>query len=256
MSDVRVHTWEPNSNAGKPLFALNEKGVAFEHVYVSLTDFEQHAPEYLKLNPAGTVPTMVHGDLVLTESTPMCEYIDRTFPGPRLVPDDPLARYRMRDWCRRTDLAAAALSVIGWHNFMGPMVRQKPPEELERLIARIPTKERRIFWATAAKATFTEQQLADARAKVGAWAATMDRRLAESAYLAGPDYSLADLVAFANFYALTSTVPEYANRATTPHLLDWLGRIYARPATMATFALGRSLSRRAIDIKAGLEQAA
>ena len=57
MSAVHVHTWEPNSNSGKPLFALAEKGVAFEYHYINLTDFEQHAPEYLKLNPAGTVPT-------------------------------------------------------------------------------------------------------------------------------------------------------------------------------------------------------
>ena len=44
MTDVRVHTWEPNSNSGKPLFALAEKGVAFEHVYIDIVEFEQHLP--------------------------------------------------------------------------------------------------------------------------------------------------------------------------------------------------------------------
>ena len=57
MSDVTVHTWEPNSNSGKPLFALAEKGVPFDHAYIDIVKFEQHMPDYLALNPAGTVPT-------------------------------------------------------------------------------------------------------------------------------------------------------------------------------------------------------
>jgi glutathione S-transferase/GST-like protein len=248
MGSVHVYTWEPNSNSGKPLFALQEKGVAFEYHYVNLTDFEQHAPEYLKINPAGTVPTLIHDGRVFTESTPMCEYIDAAFPGIQLVPDDPKLRYRMRWWCRQVDINAAALSVIGWHTYMGPMVRQKPPAELERLIARIPTKERRLFWKTASQATFTEEQLNNARARVGAWVGTMDARLAQSPWLVGPDYTVADLVAFANFYALPLTVPEYANEAKVPHYMDWLRRIYRRPATLATFEKGRSLARRAFDI--------
>lgn len=248
MSNVHVHTWEPNSNSGKPLFALAEKGVAFEYHYINLTDFEQHAPEYLKINPAGTVPTLIHDGQVFTESTPMCEYISAAFPGISLVPQDPKLRYRMRWWCRQVDINAAALSVLGWHNHLGPMVRQKPKEELERLIARIPSKERRLFWKTASQATFTEEQLANARARVGAWVARMDARFAESPYLVGPDYTVADLVAFANFYALPLTVPEYANEERVPHYFDWLRRIYRRPATLATYANARSLGRRAFQI--------
>ncbi len=253
MSDFELYTWEPNSNSGKPLFALKEKGIDFTYHYINLTDFEQHDPEYLKLNPAGTVPTFIHKGKIFTESTPLCEYISAAFPGPSFVPDDPAERYRMRYWCRQTDLNSGALSVLGWNSFMGPMVRKKDPAELERLLARIPTKERRIAWQTAAKATFTEAQLANARARVGAWVTTIDRRLAESPYLAGPTYSVADLVCFANFYALPLTVPEYANAKNAPHYLDWLRRIYRRPATMAAFGMARSLAKRAFDVAKQIE---
>ena len=258
MTDVTVHTWEPNSNSGKPLFALAEKGVEFEHVYIDITRFEQHAPDYLALNPAGTVPTMVHDGHLFTESTPMCEYIDRTFDGPALMPADPAERYRVREWCRRTDHAAAALSVLGWHSFLGPMVRAMPAEELDRLIARSPTKERRIAWSAAAKSTFTDEQLADARARVGAWAAIMDRQLGETPYLAGESYTLADLVAFANFWGLPMTVPEYANARATPHYVGWLKRMYVRPASLRLFESSRSLGKAALGVAAQLreEQAA
>ena len=255
MTEVRVHTWEPNSNSGKPLFALAEKGVAFEHFYIDIVQFEQHLPDYLALNPAGTVPTLIHGTRILTESTPMCEYVDAMFDGPKLMPADPAARYKVREWCRRTDMAAAALSVLGWHSFLGPMLRQKSEEELDRLIARIPLKERRIAWSAAAKSTFTEQQLADARAKVGAWADEMDRQLARTPFLAGETYTLADLVAFANFWGLPRTVPEYANAERTPHYLAWLRHMHARPASIRLFQASRSLGRMALELGAELNEA-
>lgn len=255
MSKPQVWTWEPNSNSGKPLFALCQKGVEFDYHYVNMTDFEHHAPEYLARNPAGTLPTMEHEGKVFTESTPMCEYIDRTWPdqGPRMVPEDPKARYRMRAIGRKITSHAAALSVLGWHNFVGPMARSKTPEERERIISRIPTKERRIAWQTAMNATFTEEQLAAARASVGRGVAEMDELLAENAFLAGPTYTVADLESFANFYSLPMTVPEYANKETAPRYIDWLIRIYNMPGTMEAFGLARSLATRAFKIKEELE---
>ena len=68
---VHLYHWEPNANSGKPMLALAEKGVDFESHYIDLLKFDQHQPEYLEINPDGTIPAMVHGDLVLTESTPI-----------------------------------------------------------------------------------------------------------------------------------------------------------------------------------------
>jgi glutathione S-transferase/GST-like protein len=254
---LELHTWDPNSNSGKPIFALKEKGVGFEYHHINLLEFEQHAPEYLKINPGGTVPTLIHDGVTFTESTPMCEYIDNAFEGPSLQPPDPMARYRMRWWCWYIDTQfAPALSVLGWHSFMGPMVRNKPPEEIERLIARIPTKERRIAWSTAVKSSFTEAQLDNARSRVNDGVQLMDARLAGSEYLACPDYSLADTVAFANAYALPVSVPQFANRDKAPHYMAWLDRIYRRPATKQAFEMGRTrLAARALDVIKQLEQA-
>ncbi len=247
-----VYTWEPHSNSGKPLFVLNEKGVEFDYRYISLPDFEQQAPEYVAINPDGTVPALVHRGRVLAESTPMCEYIDKAFEGPSLTPDDPQARYRMRNRCRRTDKAAESLSVIGWHLFLGPMVRSKPPQEMARLIARIPTNERRVSWETASKATFSESQLANARARVGDYVKELEADLSHGTWLVGDEFSLADVVTFANFYALPAGYPEFATETYAPHVLAWLRRIYSRPATAKTFGMARSIARRAFDVAKGL----
>jgi GST-like protein len=240
---LEVHTWEVNSNSGKPLIFLKEKGVDFDFHYVDVLKFEQHRPEYLKLNPDGTVPTVVHNGKVMTESTQALQYLDAVLPGPSFTPEDPLERYRMRWWATHGASWAASLSVLGWHSFMGPMVRKMGDEKLEKLLARIPNKQRRIAWSTAAKSTFTEEQLQNARDGVAAGVQMMEKRLKESPYFAGEAYTIADMVIFANGYSLPLMHDYAANDEVSPCYMDWLKRIYTRPAIAEAFKLGRTPMR-------------
>ncbi len=254
MSKPQVWTWEPNSNSGKPLFAFAQKGVDFDFHYINMTDFEHHTPEYLARNPAGTLPTMEHNGKIFTESTPMVEYIDATWPqGPQLTPTDARGRYWMRWWGRAITAHAGALSVLGWHTFVGPMARAKSPEEFQKILDRIPTKDRRIAWERAVTSTFTEEQLSNARAAVGRGVQMMEDRLKQDKFLAGPTYSVADLECFANFYSLPMTVPEHANKQKAPRYIDWLLRIYNMPGTMDAFRLARTLGTRGFGVKEALE---
>lgn len=237
---LEVYTWEVNSNSGKPLIFLKEKGVEFDFHYVDITKFEQHRPEYLELNPQGTVPTVVHDGKVMTESTQALQYLDRALPGPVFTPEDPLERYRMRWWATHGVSWAASLSVLGWHAFLGPMLRNMDENKLNELLERIPNKQRQIAWSTAARSTFTEEQLQDARDGVAAGVQMMESRLCESPYFAGGDYSIADMVVFANAYALPMMHDYAASDDISPCFMDWLKRIYRRPAIAEAFKLGRS----------------
>ncbi len=98
MTDVTLYHWEPNANSGKPMLALMEKGVAFNSHYLDLLSFDQHKPDYLAVNPQGTIPAMTHGHRVLTESTAIMEYVDEAFDGPQLMPTDAQARWRVGWW--------------------------------------------------------------------------------------------------------------------------------------------------------------
>src|SRR5271154_4235522 len=64
---------------------------------------ELRSPEYLKLNPGGFVPTLVHDERIVTESRIVNEYIDETFEGPALQPRDPYERACMRLWTKQLD---------------------------------------------------------------------------------------------------------------------------------------------------------
>ncbi len=82
---------------------LCEKGLSWEARQVDLFHHQQYDPAYLKLNPKGVVPTLVHDDTRVIESTLICEYLDETFPEPRLIPGTAAERARMRLWSKAVD---------------------------------------------------------------------------------------------------------------------------------------------------------
>ena len=88
----------------KVRITMRAKGLAWEAIKVDLFKTEQYDPKYLKLNPKGVVPTLVHDGKPVIESTLICEYIDETFPQPpHLIPTDPWRQSRMRLWSKMVD---------------------------------------------------------------------------------------------------------------------------------------------------------
>ncbi len=241
MSDVTLYHWEPNANSGKPMLALMEKGVAFKSHYLDLLNFDQHQPDYLAVNPQGTIPAMRHGNLVLTESTAIMEYVDEVFPGPKLTPASPVDRWRMRWWMKFLDQwLGPSFSMIGWNVFVGPAVRSKDPEELKAAVERIPLPERRVAWRKAIYGRFSDEELKESQRRVGVGIRMLETALGKREWLASDQYSLADANGFNLAYALPLSQPGLSNDELTPNILRWLRAIYARPPTKACWALGRT----------------
>lgn len=83
--------------------ALHAKELPFETILVNLRGREQNTPEYAATSLTQRVPTLVHGDFSLSESSAIAEYLDEVFPGKRLFPADIQARARARQiqaWIR------------------------------------------------------------------------------------------------------------------------------------------------------------
>jgi GSH-dependent disulfide-bond oxidoreductase len=235
---LEVFTWEPNANSGKPLLMLKEKGVDFTYHYVDMAKREQHSPEYLELNPNGTVPTVVHDGHVLTESSPALEYLDAALEGPALRPREPPLRWRMRRWIRFMDFDyCPALAMFGGAGASERMPAQSA-EAIERGVQGIPMPERRRVWRLIMAKQVPASELAESERRILEGIRLFEQTLTESPYLAGPEYSLADIVAMITVYAMPSLRPDDVNDRRTPHLMDWFRRCHARPGTQAAFALG------------------
>ncbi len=185
---LKLYHWEPNANSGKPILAMEEKGVDFESGYLDLLNFDQHAPEYLKINPMGTIPALVHDDLMLNKSTAIMEYVDAAFPGPSLRPSDPEERWRMRWWMKWCDqYFGPSASMHGWNAFVGPSVRNKDPEELKRKIEAIPLKERRIAWTKAIYGKFSKEELEESGRRIAEGVKLFEENLKRHPWIAGAE---------------------------------------------------------------------
>ena len=238
---VTLYHWEPNANSGKPMLTLAEKGVAFDSRYIDMLNFDQHRPEYLAINPQGTIPAMTHGSPVLTESTAIMEYVDEAFPGPRLMPADARDAWRVRWWMKFMDQwLAPSFSMIGWSIFIGPSVRQRDPAELEAAIERIPLPERRVAWRKAIHNQFSAEEMAESNRRVAIGITMLEEALSKRAWLGSDEYSLADINGFNLAYALPLSQPHLSSDEKTPHIMEWLRKIYERPATKAIWAMGRT----------------
>jgi|SRR5471030_1419061 len=71
---------------------LTEKGIPFEVRTVDLNIGEQNQPDFSRLSVSQRVPTLVHGDFTLSESSAICEYLEELFPAPRYAPVYPVNR--------------------------------------------------------------------------------------------------------------------------------------------------------------------
>src|SRR4030081_41135 len=75
-----------------------EVEIDFAPAPVNLAAGEHRQPAFLKINPAGKIPALVDGDLVLTESVAIVLYLADKYPDKKLVPSDPEQRAQLNRW--------------------------------------------------------------------------------------------------------------------------------------------------------------
>jgi glutathione S-transferase len=235
---LELYHAEPVANSMKVLLCLKEKGLEFTSHYVDLLRFEQHQPEFVRINPNGQVPVLIHRGATITESTVINEYLDEVFPQVPLRPNDPVERARMRIWSKFVDeYFCPALSMIGWHNLVRRVAQSLKKDELDEVLARIPLQEQRDKWATVAGESFTEAQLADSKRRIGVSLQRMEDILRKSKWLAGSTYSLAEVNSYSMVAGVPRFFPDLMNEQLTPRSMEWLARMNERPAVQAALAM-------------------
>jgi glutathione S-transferase len=236
---LKLYHAEPVANSLKSLIPLHEKGLQFESRYVDLHKFEQHEPWFVAINPEGQVPVLDHDGFIVTHTTVINEYLEDAFPdAPPLRPNEPRGNSRMRYWNKFVDEHVMNyVSMWGWHRMVGVIARGIESGEFEKLVERIPLPEQRQKWRTA-RSGFSEADLANATRKIEAAVDKVEQQLAQTPWLAGDMFTLADV----NFFShcgmmLARMFPEIGTRERCPRLLDWVERVRARPGVQAALAM-------------------
>jgi glutathione S-transferase len=76
----------PNTRSTRVVWALEEAGAEYQYVKIDLMKGQGRRQPYIGINPAGKVPALVDGDLLLTESAAICSYIGDRYPDSGLTP--------------------------------------------------------------------------------------------------------------------------------------------------------------------------
>jgi glutathione S-transferase len=189
MAELVFYT-NPQSRGRTARFMLEELGVPYETV---ILDYEgaMKTPEYLAINPMGKVPAIRHGDQVVTETAAICAYLADAVPEAGLAPP-PARRGAYYRWLF---FGAGPVEAA----IMDKYRKLEPSAEEQRMVG-YGTFERTI--------------------------AAMDAAVSESPWLAGEQFSAADVYAGSQI----DWPMQFGMLEPTPALTDYITRLRARPA--------------------------
>lgn len=234
-----LYHWEPVGACGRVLITLHEKDIDYQSHYLDVLAFEQHSPEFIKLNASGEVPVLVADGEAMNESSYICEYLEETYSRNPLMPEQPLDRWAVRVWQKYVDdYVAACASDLAWMALEHKNFKQRDSNLINKAIAAIPLRERRDAWQEAAGG-YDADRLQRARERMEELIKKMEQDLAASEWLVPSGYSLADIAVFPYANYLPRVLPDLVNDEKTPKTMAWFKRIQQRPAVMAVLETAR-----------------
>lgn len=222
---------------------LAEKAQPFDTVFLELGKKDQLAPDYLKLNPNGVVPTLVDGDDVILESSVICEYLDERYPGTSLTPDDVVARAKMRAWMHfAEEVPVPAIRVPSFnraflYRFEG---LDQAQFEAEQMNVRKVRKE--MFQRMGKPTGFARKEVDIALGQLDDTCGRMQAALEHGPWLMGEQFTLADVLIIPAIDRMADLGLSHIWEGNHPLVGDWYERFQKRPSFAATFHKGSRVS--------------
>lgn len=197
---IDVWTW-PTPNGHKVHIGLEELGLAYNVIPVNIGKGDQFKPEFLAITPNHRIPAIVDHDgpggtkIELFESAAILIYLSEKTGG-KLIPADPIGRYTCLQW---TMFQMGGVGpMFGQYNHFAAYAPEKIPYAIERYTNEVARLHR-----------------------------VLDKRLSQAPYLAGEEYSIADICTFP---WIRNPDRRGINLADYPNVKRWHDVIAARPA--------------------------
>lgn len=208
MAKVILHGPDYSTQVRTIRLCLAEKGIDYELEPVDILRGGNRKPEFLKLQPFGQVPVLVHDDFMLYETSAIARYVDEAFKGPKLQPSDKKAAARMNQ----------LISIIEMHGY-GPIISE---------IVTLRVRE-----------AFLHQKLdiEDLRKAAGParhCLTVVEGLMADGDFLVGKAVSLADLYLAPMISYFNKTPEGKAIMGRLPKLTAWWESFLKRPAMAET----------------------
>lgn len=219
----------PISTCGQKVrLALAEKSLAFESRVIDWGKQEHLSDWYLKLNPNGVVPTLVHDGEPVIDSSVICEYLEDVFPANPIAPATPLGRAKMRAWMRYSEeVPTPAIRVPSFNRLFVKGIKSLSEADYEDLVSRLPL--RKHFYQAMDQAGFPQHLYDQALEKLRQTLARIDAALSDGRDFLLGDYSIADIVLVPTVVRLED-IELQTMWADLPNVRRWYAAVQARPS--------------------------
>ncbi|MEO5698052.1 MAG: glutathione S-transferase C-terminal domain-containing protein [Burkholderiaceae bacterium] len=216
---IEVYSWA-TPNGHKVHIMLEECGLPYHVTPIDIGAGAQFDAAFLRISPNNKIPAIVDSEgpdgqpMSLFESGAILVYL--AGKTGKFMPDSARARYEMLEW------------LMFQMGGVGPMLGQAhhfriyAPEKIEYAITRYTNEAKRLY-------------------------GVLDRRLAKSRYIAGPQYSIADIAVFPWLRSWKNQGIDWNDH---PHLKGWFDEIAARPAVQRGVEVLAAQRRPLVDEKA------
>jgi GSH-dependent disulfide-bond oxidoreductase len=212
---LEVYSW-PTPNGHKVHIALEELGLPYKVIPIDIGAGDQFKPEFLAITPNHRIPAIVDPDgpggrkFTLFESAAIMIYLSEKTGG-RMIPKDPIGRYKCLEWMMFQ--MGGIGPMFGQWNHFGAYAPEKVPYAIQR-------------YANETKRLTR----------------VLNHRLDEAPWLAGDEYSMADIITFPWIRTAAQTGARFAERgsldlAEYPAVKRWHDEIMARPAVQRGLAV-------------------
>ena len=208
---------------------------------------------YLKLNPNGVVPTLIHNGESVFESSVIAQYLDDVFPQNPLSPPDALGIARMRSWLAFVD--AVPTPAVRYPSFQyGGLLfkfQAMTPDEFAESVRQRPLKA--AFYTRMGQTGFSDEEIAKALDDIRKTAARMDAMLDQNGgpWLLGEQFTLADVCVAPLLDRMEDLCFAYLWDEDYPRVSAWLARMQARPSCQEAYYEGSRLSEIYPDLELG-----
>ena len=222
--------------AAKVRMFLDEKEIEWEGVYIDILKGDQFQANYLKINPKAVVPTLVHNEAVIRESTVICEYIENVFPEPFIRPQNPIECAEVMYWTKGVDEdlhpACAALTFMASHRHT---INRLGKEGVKEFLESTPPFSVSPDWHEQKKIYVREAFKApDAAKKVKLYddyISKMENALSGNDWLVGKHFSLADIAMVPYIVRLDMLkMSEMWEGGRRPNVKHWFDKVKIRPS--------------------------
>ncbi len=249
---LELYNFPASTCSLKVRICLAEKKLDWVDHKLSPSGTDHLTPKYLRMNPNGVVPTLLHDGFPILDSSAIIEYLDEVFPEVKLSPNDPKQRAKMRWWLRY--LEEKPTSAVRYPTFQKILIKNfehMSAKEFKNAAEMRPLKT--DFYTRMGRTGFSDRQIQSALDDIRQTVERIDTAIKDNGgpWIMGKNYSLTDICVGPLIDRMEDLGYEELWEKDLQFTTEWFKNLKARPAYEEAYYPGARYSEIFPDLDLG-----